>query len=340
MATSQDVPGDKLNMPQRILSNKRRNNNRRSVNSRVNRKINVASSSSTKVASRSSRRSNNKGNRGKQVALTPVVSEYIRSLHDPFTVRGVRLPSRTPCPTQVKTISGVLTFSTNALGFARVYMNHFNGSINLLADPTHNETILGTQSVILTADPDLATASMTRTVSYGLKLRSLASFSSEAGQIQSYMSGIGNSGTYDNYRDSPFQHIYTKGQVAVVRFIPFDNSLLDLTRVAGQGNFIGTDVSIGFMITGAVSTSYSLQYAMNVEYSSRNNTDLVPHRLVEAGDVETPLHNIFRSGVNPANHLEDFFHKANLLTRIANSAYNGFHAVTNFLEGGNKYITN
>lgn len=298
----------------------------------------IASTSSTKKKKASARGSRNRGRNQGRSTISPVVAEYIRSLHDPFTFRGVRLPSATPCPTQSKTLSGSLTFSTNASGYARVMFRHFSGEILLFNDATHNETVLGTQAVVMPADSDLAVAASSRTISYGLKCRSLASFSSEAGQIQAYMTAIGTGGTYDNYRDSPFQHIYSKGQVAIVRYVPFDSSLLSLTRVAGQGNFLGTDVGIGFMISGAASSTYSLQYVMNVEYTSKSNTDLVPHRLVESGDPSVALANLHRGGINPANHLEDFFLKANTITRVGNLLARGYNAVTNFLEGGNKYI--
>jgi len=298
----------------------------------------IASTSSTRKK-RTTVRGRNRGRNQGRPYVQPVVAEYIRSLHDPFSVRGVRMPSNTPCPTQVKTISGSLTFVTNAAGFARVLFKHFTGEIVLFNDAAHNESTLGTQSVIMPADSDLALSAATRTISYGLKLRSLASFSNEAGQVQAYMTALGNNGTYDNYRDSPFQHVYSKGQVAVVRYVPFDPSLLQLTRVAGYGNFIGTDVGIGFMISGAINSTYSMQYVMNVEYTSKVNTDLVPHRLVESGDPSVALSNLHRGGVNPANHLEDFFLKANTITRVGNLLARGYNAITNFVEGGNKYIT-
>lgn len=321
----------------RIQSSNKRNNKR--AKSNVNgalAKI-IAANSSSKMKRRTVRGNIGKRNQGRSV-FSGVVNEYIKSLHDPFTFRGIRMPSSTPCPTQVKTISGSLTFNTNASGFARVIFKHFTGAIIVYNDATHNETVPGSASTQLSSDGDLMSAKSIRTISYGLKLRSLSSFSNEAGQVHAYMTALGDIGTYDNYRDSPFQHVYSKGQVAMVRYVPFDASLLQLTKTSSKSNFIGEDVHIGFMISGAVSASYSLQYVMNTEYTSTLNTDLVPHRLVESGDPSSALSNLHRAGVNPANHLDDFIAKATS-SNFTKLLAKGYNAVHNFIEGGNKYIT-
>lgn len=261
--------------------------------------------------------------------------DYIKSLNDPFTFRGVRLPSMYPAPTQVKTISGILTFSTNSAGYARVYQAAHTGFIGIYNDPTHTETVLGVETILLNGDPDLTGCKLLRLVSGGLKLRSLQSFNTDAGQIQSYMTLLsGVSAPYDVFRDTPYQRIYSKGEVATARYLPVDCSLTELTNRNSVASFPISGWSIGFMITGAPSATYSLQYSFNYEYTSVNNTDLVPHQRGPVGNVEPLLGQIHSNGANPSDSTHDFTSRVSGLGRLFDSLSNGFRAVNNFSSGG------
>jgi len=265
-------------------------------------------------------------------------SEYLNSLHDPFVYRGVRIPSQFPTPSQVKAISGVVTFNTNALGFARVAVRCQTGSITIYNDATHNETVLGSAVALVPSDADIVGASILRMVSGGIKIRSLASFSIESGQIQGYNTLLGAARNYDAYRDSPHQMIYSKGSVATIRYYPLDLSMLNMIPNAGISASLLNEASFGVMISGAVNQSYSLQYTFNYEYSGATNTDLVPHRLGPVGNPTTVIERISGSGYNPSNSIHnviDFFHSVrNTIGRV----YNGYRAVTNFINSGNRNL--
>lgn len=263
--------------------------------------------------------------------------DYIKSLNDPFTYRGVRLPSMYPAPTQVKTISGMATITTNAAGYARVHHYAPFGTINIYNDATHNETTLGPLTSVLPADPDLQASVLLRLVSGGMKLRSLQSFNSDAGQIHSYMSLLGNAMPYDVYRDTPYQRIYSKGEVASVRYLPVDPSLVELVKSGNIQAFPLFGWQIGFMITGAPSCTYSLQYCFNYEYTSGNNTDLVPHQRGPVGNIEPLLGQIHSSGANPSDASHDFstrVYSNSGISRLFDTVSNGFRAVNNFSTGG------
>lgn len=262
------------------------------------------------------------------------VLEYMKSVNDPFTFRGVRCPSLFPAPTQVKTISGLITFTTNAAGYARVIAQAATGSINLYNDSTHSETTLGPQTTLVNNDTDIANSTLMRLVSGGMRLRSLQSFNSESGQVHSYMTLLGPNASYDVYRDSPYQKIYSKGEVSSVRFLPVDNSLTELNRTSNLISFPIYGWNIGFMISGAVSSTYSLQYTLNYEYSSSNNTDLVPHQRGPVGDIRDIIGQIHNNGANPADHNHDFLSKVSGIGKIFQTLNNGFRAVSNFSSGG------
>lgn len=267
----------------------------------------------------------------------PAHDDYLKSLNDPFTFRGVRLPSMYPAPTQAKTISGLATITTNAAGYARVCHFTASGLIGIYNDATHTETTLGSMTTVLPADTDVQGSVLMRLVTGGMKLRSLQSFNSDAGQIHSYMTLLGSTSPYDVYRDTPYQRIYSKGEVATVRYLPVDPSLTELVKTSVISSFPIIGWNIGFMITGAPSCSYSLQYTFNYEYSSVNNTDLVPHQRGPLGDIKPILGQIHANGTNPSDSSHDFttrVYSNSGISRLFDTVSNGFRAVNNFSTGG------
>jgi len=263
--------------------------------------------------------------------------DYVKSLNDPFTYRGVRLPSMYPAPTQVKTISGLVTITTNAAGYARLLHTSSSSIIAVYNDSSHNETTLGPMTTVLPYDSDLQGSTLMRLVSGGMKLRSLQSFNSDAGQIHSYMTLLGASLPYDVYRDTPYQRIYSKGEIASVRYLPVDPSLTELVKTGSITAFPISGWQIGFMITGAPSCTYSLQYTFNYEYTSPNNTDLVPHQRGPVGNIEPLLGQIHSSGANPSDSSHDFstrVYSNSGISRLFDTVSNGFRAVNNFSTGG------
>jgi len=220
--------------------------------------------------------------------------QYTATLSDPWTKRGIRIPSPLPAPTQLKCIHGNISFTTNALGYARIAVKLLDASILVYNDVTHTESVIGAASTLLAADADLSASIIRRLVSGGIKVRSVASFSNESGLIQSYSSIADNPQFYDVYRDSPHQRVYSKGEVAIVRYIPFDISETLL------GNYdVLTRHYIGVMVKGAISATYDLQYSMNYEFVSANNTDLVPHVIGPTGKPEETVQKF--AGVNHAD---------------------------------------
>lgn len=207
--------------------------------------------------------------------------DYIKSLHNPFEFRQVRLPGRLPIATQCSTMHGSVTFVTNAAGFARVHMRLFHGEIRVYNDATHTDTTIGGVSIAVSS-PFSGSEMFRRTVAAAMKLRSTAAFAAEAGLVQAYQTALGENQAYDVYRDHPHQHIYSKGEVAKVSYIPYDIAcfLLNPTNVSN----VALTGGIGFLITGAPNQTYSLQYAFTYEYLSATNTDLVPARVPEFGD--------------------------------------------------------
>lgn len=209
---------------------------------------------------------------------------WLRSLYDPFSMRGVRLPWPFPVATQVSTYHGNLTFSTNAAGFARIVMATHKGSIgsiNVFNDATHTEINAGPATALY--DPFASVTGPRRVVNAGLKCRSTASLTNEAGYIQAYASLDTNAGNYDLYRDVPHQHIYTKGEVAHVRWLPSDYSDFDMATLSQHFSHIG------FMIVGASSQNYFLQYSITIEYSSTSQTDVIPKMVNSGGNVNSVL---------------------------------------------------
>lgn len=267
----------------------------------------------------------------------PTHDDYMRSLNDPFTFRGVRLPSMYPAPTQVKTISGMATITTNAAGYARVFHAPASAGIFIYNDALHTETNLGATTQILAADADIQASTLVRLVTGGMKIRSLQSFNSDAGQVHAYMSLLGNNASYDVYRDTPYQRIYSKGEVATVRYLPVDASLTELVKTSNISGFPIIGWSIGFMITGAPSSTYSLQYTFNYEYTSTSNTDLVPHQRGPVGNIESLLGQLHSTGANPSDSSHDFttrVYSNSGLSRVFDTVSNGIRAVNNFSTGG------
>lgn len=187
-----------------------------------------------------------------------------------------------PIATQCSTYHGNVSFTTNALGFARVYMYPANGTIGIYKAATHTEVVVGDSESLL-ASP-YPSYSFARVCSAGMKLRSSASFANEQGVIQAYSSLMDPDMPYDVYRDTPHQRVYSKGEVAQVRWLPSDPTAFYFTR--GSPGLNATAYNhLGFMVSGAPSQPYSLQYAFTLEYVSASvGTDLVPLRLGEHGD--------------------------------------------------------
>lgn len=134
--------------------------------------------------------------------LSTTELEYMRGLHNPWENRAIRVPGPHPIATQVSTFHGYVTFTANAAGFARAYMLLTTGQIDVYNDATHNETTLGGVLNILAST--ISGMSSARIVNGGMKIRSMASFSNEAGTMQTYFTarspGLAN---YDMYRDTP-----------------------------------------------------------------------------------------------------------------------------------------
>jgi len=231
--------------------------------------------------------------RGRSAWMTPEI-EYLKCLHNPWEVRGVRIPSRFPAASQVSTFHGLLNFTTNAAGFSRLSMFLYNGSVAVWNDVTHSDVLLGSQTTLLNPLTPSNTSGI-RLVSAGLKVRSLASFSTDAGTIHAYSALASASSPYDYYRDQPHQHLYSKGQVAHVVYIPPDERSLSFDTAPLTP--WGVNPTIGVMITGAPTTTYAVQYAWTVEYMSNLNTDSIPHRLALDGDAAKAV-----SAVKSHNH--------------------------------------
>jgi len=79
---------------------------------------------------------------------------------------------------------------------------------------------------MLATDANLASGP-SRIVAGGLRVRSLAAVLNDSGVMQAYASPLSvNTASYDAFRDSPNQCIYTKGSTATVRYYPFDETEL------------------------------------------------------------------------------------------------------------------
>lgn len=263
--------------------------------------------------------------------------QYIRSLFNPWEVRGVRCPTPFPAATQVSTYHGTLTFSTNSLGFARVYMRLATsqvGSIDVYNGATHTETVLGSATALY-AGPGL-TISLGRLVNAGLKCRSSASFSNEAGFIQAYVSQSNpDNASYDVYRDHPHQKLYQKGETARVVAIPFDRNNLSLYSVP---NWHYSGYHMGFMISGAPSLTYVLQYAITLEYISTFNTDLLPHVLSPIGDASDHLADV--KSVNPCADDATASYMSDVLTKGVNAAASVANAAGQIIGSGIEGLIN
>lgn len=161
----------------------------------------------------------------------------------------------------------------------RIYLNPFTGVLSVYNDVAHTPTVLGAPTAILTTFN--VGNNHVRVVAAGMKLRSTASFSNEAGLMTSYVSMLtGLQANYDIYKDHPFQHIYSKGQVAQVRYLPWGYNFLDF---APPGDSVA-NYTMGFMVEGAPAQTFMLQYVFTVEVLGHTNTDLLPHRMVDRGD--------------------------------------------------------
>jgi len=259
------------------------------------------------------------------VVVTAGEREWLAALADPLSVRQVRVPSRFTPATSCVTYHGNVTFQTNSAGFARIAYQLVSGSIILYNDIAHTDTVLGPSSTLL-ASPFPGT-NYARICSAGLKVRSTSSFSNESGMIQAYSSLLGASNAYDVYRDSPHQMIYNKGQVAICRYLPVDNSELELQNLAAPG-IIGSHV-IGVMVVGGGNAqTYNVQYAITLEYVSGSNTDLVPQRLAPLGDPHKVA-----AGVAHNNHASSAWTQtADFVRQHGVSVVGG--AVTGFAAGG------
>lgn len=113
--------------------------------------------------------------------------EYLRTLHNPFEHRQVRIPTHFPVATQCSTFHGNVSTSTNAAGFGRVYLELQTGTVGIFRDTAHTETVLGAATSLAGPLKPTGTTAI-RLVSAGMRIRSTASFSNESGLIQSYMS--------------------------------------------------------------------------------------------------------------------------------------------------------
>ncbi len=231
--------------------------------------------------------------RGRAPAFSNAEREYAMSLHDPFNVRQVRIPTPHPVPTQCITYHGTASFTTNAAGFAQVCFVPNLGSIILYNDALHTDTNLGAATTLV---PSPYATSYKRLVNAGIKVRSSASFSNEAGNIQAYSTFFGRSSGYDKYRDSPHQKLHSKGEVASVVYYPQDPNFLCF---GSQICASTPDFHIGVLITGAPSLSYLLQYAFTLELVSDSNTDIIPLRVGPTGDSSKVLSAI--NAHNPAD---------------------------------------
>lgn len=64
---------------------------------------------------------------------------------------------------------------------------------------------------------------------------------------------------------------------------------------------------MGFMVKGAPSQTFDLEYSLTFEYISTSNTDLVPHAYGPPGDVRKivgGLPNVNRAAVSGSNSLD------------------------------------
>lgn len=258
-------------------------------------------------------------------ALNQEEALYLKALHDPFKYRAVRMPSHYRSPLSVMTAHGSINFVANAAGLARLAFTPMGGSnvIYVYNDATHTETVWGAPTQYLFARP---TTTYAKVVNAALLVRSTASFSNEAGLIQSYANYESGSTTYDFLRDSPNQKIYSKGQVAGVNWVPCDKSEIEL------GNFGDTARSasrktIGFLITGATSgQQYTCQYSVTYEFvPSTADSDFYPVRIGPYGDHQKALATISHN-----NHAEPSSWKANLKEVLQLGSY----AVNGYMAGG------
>jgi hypothetical protein len=217
--------------------------------------------------------------------------KYLKSLADPFNHRGVRLPSTYPIATQVITFHGNITFSANANGFARLFMfccGIAPGEIWLYNDATHNDVTLGPG--VVTYSPTFSVERL-RVVNGGLKCRSMTAITNESGYVQAYSSNlVPTNPAYDVYRDNPHQHIYQKGEVAHVRYIPAGIQAFDFVVPKASLSVTAYESilphTIGFMVVGAPNQNFMLQYSVTFEILSGTNTDLNPS-LINSGGTHT-----------------------------------------------------
>jgi len=158
------------------------------------------------------------------------------------------------------------------------------GMIVVFNDSLHNETTVGSSNLLY--DPGLVGTAPRRVVNAGLKCRSTASITAEAGYLQTYASLDTNTGVYDIYRDLPHQHIYTKGEVAHVRWLPSDYSDFDM------GTSSQNVSHLGIMVVGAPSQSYFLQYSITIEYSGTTQTDVIPKMVNNGGNANNVMEDL------------------------------------------------
>jgi hypothetical protein len=215
--------------------------------------------------------------------LNKAEQDYLRSLVSPFLNRGARLPDIYQTPSQFKCVHGNVNVTTNVLGFARVFLQPHSGKITVYNGAAHDQTAanLGAATILLVDDATIVASAASRVISAGLKIRSLSSFNLEAGSIQSYTSTLSFGLDYDVYRDYPHQKVYSKGQIGSVRYLPISDQELEFQAYTMP--FSGNR-SIGFLIKGAVSLTYDLEYVINFEYGGSANTELVPYQSGPVGD--------------------------------------------------------
>lgn len=168
------------------------------------------------------------------------------------------------------------------------------------------------------ADADLASGP-SRIVAGGLRVRSLAAVLNDSGVMQAYASPHGlATASYDVFRDSPNQCIYTKGSTATVRYYPFDETELLFAKLSDT-NRIRLNHHIGVMFKGSPSTAYDVEYSLTFEYISTANTDLVPHVYGPVGDprkVLGDITNINRAASNTPSSLDNLINIAHGISRV------------------------
>lgn len=141
--------------------------------------------------------------------------------------------------------------------------------------------------------------------------------------MQAYVSPLSvNTASYDAFRDSPNQCIYTKGSTATVRYYPFDETELLFAKY-DDVNWIRIGHHLGVMFKGSPSTAYDVEYSLTFEYISTANTDLVPHVYGPVGDprkVLGDITNINRAATNTPSSLDNLISIAHGISRVITTA--------------------